>query len=76
MHFKDSENNEVIPFAATEMDLEIVILHEVRRRRRNIIRHPLYEQLIVESIVTSSQRAYAIPRSTAPRAPAPTAIHC
>ena len=30
MHFKDSENNGVIPFAATEMDLKIVTLHEVR----------------------------------------------
>ena len=26
--------------------------------------------------VTSSKRAYAIPRSAAPRAPAPTAVHC
>ena len=27
-------------------------------------------------MVTSSKRAYAIPRSTAPGAPAPTAVHC
>ena len=27
-------------------------------------------------IVTSSKRAYAMPRSTAPRAPAPAAVHC
>ena len=27
-------------------------------------------------MATSSKRAYAIPRSTAPRAPAPTAVHC
>ena len=27
-------------------------------------------------MVTSSKRAYAIPRSTAPRAPAPAAVHC
>ena len=27
-------------------------------------------------MVTSSKRAYAIPRSTAPRDPAPTAVHC
>ena len=27
-------------------------------------------------MVTSSQRAYAIPRSTASRVPAPTAVHC
>ena len=30
---------------------------------------------IVEVMVTSSKRAYAIPRSTAPRAPAPAAAH-
>ena len=27
-------------------------------------------------MVTSSKRAYAIPRSAVPRAPAPTAVHC
>ena len=30
---------------------------------------------IVELMVTSSKRAYAIPRSMAPRAPAPAAVH-
>ena len=31
---------------------------------------------MVELMVTSSKRAYAIPRSAAPRAPAPAAVHC
>ena len=31
---------------------------------------------MVELMVTSSERAYAIPRSAAPRAPAPEAVHC
>ena len=31
---------------------------------------------IVGLMATSSKRAYAIPRSAAPRAPAPTAVHC
>ena len=31
---------------------------------------------IVGSMVTSSKKAYAIPRSAAPRAPAPAASHC
>ena len=31
---------------------------------------------IVGLMATSSKRAYAIPRSTAPRAPAPAAVHC
>ena len=33
-------------------------------------------QLYVGLMVTSSKRAYAIPTSAAPRAPAPTAVHC
>ena len=31
---------------------------------------------MVVLVVTSSKRAYAIPRSTEPRAPAPAAVHC
>ena len=31
---------------------------------------------MVGLIVTSSKRAYATPRSAAPRAPAPAAVHC
>ena len=31
---------------------------------------------VVGLIAASSKRAYAIPRSTAPRAPAPVAVHC
>ena len=33
-------------------------------------------RLYVGLVVTSSKRAYATPRPTAPRAPAPAAVHC
>ena len=34
MHFKDSENKEVIPFAATEMDLLLLLLSHFSHVRR------------------------------------------
>ena len=31
------KKNEMMPFAATQMDLDIIILHEVRQRKINIM---------------------------------------
>ena len=41
-YFSAIKKNGIMPFAATEMDLETAILSVVSQRRRNIVRHPLY----------------------------------
>ena len=41
-YYSAIKKNEIMPFAATKLDLDIIILSEVRQRRRNIIWYPLY----------------------------------
>ena len=42
MEYYSAIKNEMMTFAATWMNLDIVILSEVSQRGRNIIWHPLY----------------------------------
>ena len=41
-YYSTIKKNEIIPFTATWMDLESVILSEVSQRGRNILWHPVY----------------------------------
>ena len=43
-YYSAIKKNEVIPFAATLMDLEIIILSELSQRKTNIIYYCLYAQ--------------------------------
>ena len=41
-YYSATKKNEVMPFAATWMDLEIIILSEVSQTKRNIVSYPFY----------------------------------
>ena len=41
-YYSAIKKNEIMPFAATQMDLQIIILSEVRQR--NIVQYPLYSE--------------------------------
>ena len=41
-YYSTVTKNEIMPFASTWIDLEIVILSDISQRRRNSEWHPLY----------------------------------
>ena len=53
-YYSAIKKNEIMPFVATWMDLEIIILSEVSQRKTNIIWHHLY----VESKKNDTNETY------------------
>ena len=43
-YYSTIKKNKIMPFSATWMDLEIVILKEVNQRKRNTIHYPLHRK--------------------------------
>ena len=41
-YYSAIKKNEIMPFAATWMDLEIIILSEVRKKKTNTVQYHLY----------------------------------
>ena len=55
------KKNEIMPFAATWMDLEIIILSEVRQRKTNIIWYHLYvesKKMIQMNLFTKQKQTH------------------
>ena len=41
-YYSAIKNNEIMPFAATWMDLDLIILNEINQKNTNTIRYHLY----------------------------------
>ena len=54
-YYSAIKNNEIMPFAATQMDLEIIILNEVRKRKQNAIWYHLYVESKIQEKSTYLQ---------------------
>ena len=54
-YYSAIKNNEIMPFAATQMDLEIIILNEVRKRKQNTIWYHLYVESKIQEKSTYLQ---------------------
>ena len=61
-YYSTIRKNEIIPFAATWMDLEIVLLSEVSQRRRNTVWHPFYveSKMILINLLTKQKETHRL----------------
>ena len=67
MKYYSATKKEIMPFAATWMDLEIIILSEVRQRKTNIIWYHLQvgsEKMIQMNLFTKQKQTHKLPKQT------------